>query len=102
MQTIHHDDLRRVIGGAGADMLGSLLGSAGPILNGVASIIAASKSGGGAAQQQAPDPSQAAAAQQQAAAAQAAPPGADAAAAAASPGFVPHHRSRVSVTVKSF
>ncbi|HET9988891.1 MAG TPA: hypothetical protein VFQ65_10225 [Kofleriaceae bacterium] len=90
-----------MIGGAGADMLGSLLGSAGPILNGVASIIAASKSGGA---QQGADPSQAAAAQQ-AAPQQAAPPGADAAAAAqqaASPGFVPHHRPRVSVTVKSF
>jgi len=103
MQTIHRDDLRSVIGGAGADMLGSLLGNAGPMLGGIAQIISACKSGGGAAQQSA-DPSQAAAAQQQAAAPQGPDPSQAAAAAqqAASPGFTPHHRSRVSVTVKSF
>ncbi|MEP6861498.1 MAG: hypothetical protein ABJE66_12795 [Deltaproteobacteria bacterium] len=101
MQTIHDDDLRSVIGGAGfMDMLGPLLQNAGPIMNGISGIISAAK-GGGAQPQAAADPSQAAAAQQ--AAAQPAPPGAEAAAAAAAPGFVPHrHRPRVSVSVSSF
>ena len=98
MQTIHDEDLRSVIGGAGfMDMLGPLLQNAGPIMNGISSIISAAKGGG--AQQAAPDPSQAAAAQQA--------PGPDPSAAvaqqAASPGMVPHHhRPRVSVSVSSF
>ena len=98
MQTIHDEDLRSVIGGAGfMDMLGPLLQNAGPIMNGISSIISAAKGGG--AQQQAPapapDPSQAAAPDPSAAAA--------AAQQTASPGFVPHHhRPRVSVSVSSF
>jgi len=99
MQTIHDDDLRSVIGGAGfMDMLGPLLQNAGPIMNGISSIISAAK-GGGAQQAAAPD-------QSQAAPQQAAPDASTAAAAtqqAASPGFVPHHhRPRVSVSVSSF
>lgn len=101
MQTIHDDDLRSVIGGAGfMDMLGPLLQNAGPIMNGISSIISAAK-GGGAQQAAAPDPSQAAAAQQ----APGPDPSAAAAAAqqAASPGFARHpHRPRVSVSVSSF
>ncbi|HEY6036725.1 MAG TPA: hypothetical protein VIV58_20750 [Kofleriaceae bacterium] len=100
MQTIHDDDLRSVIGGAGfMDMLGPLLQNAGPIMNGISSIISAAK-GGGAQQAAAPDPSQAAAQQ-----APGPDPSAAAAAAqqAASPGFSRHpHRSRVSVSVSSF
>lgn len=46
-------DLDRVRGGMGA-LLGSLLGNAGPILNGVASIIGAAKSGGGGGGSSAP------------------------------------------------
>ena len=60
MQTIHDDDLRSVIGGAGfMDMLGPLLQNAGPIMSGISSIISAAK-GGGAQQAAAPDQSQAA------------------------------------------
>jgi hypothetical protein len=44
MQPIERDDLSSVYGGFGA-LLGTLAQSAGPILNGVASIIGASKSG---------------------------------------------------------
>ena len=47
MQPIDNDSLARVTGGAGGAILGSLLQSAGPIMNGVASIIGAAKSGGG-------------------------------------------------------
>ncbi len=46
MKPIAPIDLDSVRGGFGA-LLGSLAQSAGPILNGVASIIGASKSGGG-------------------------------------------------------
>ena len=41
-EAIHHEQLTSVVGG-----LGALLSAAGPILNGVASIIGAAKSGGG-------------------------------------------------------
>ena len=49
MQPIDHDKLSRVTGGAGGAILGSLLQNAGPIMNGVASIIGAAKSGRGGA-----------------------------------------------------
>jgi len=58
LQPIHYEQLSSVVGGIGA-----LLSAAGPILNGVASIIGASKSGGGggaAAAPAAPPPSPAA------------------------------------------
>jgi len=48
MQPIDPAQLALVTGGAGGALLGGLLQSAGPILNGVASIIGAAKSGGGA------------------------------------------------------
>ena len=47
MQPIDNDSLKRVTGGAGGAILGSLLQHAGPIMNGVAGIIGAAKSGGG-------------------------------------------------------
>lgn len=46
-QVLDLDQLSRVTGGAGGAILGSLLQNAGPIMNGVASIIGAAKSGGG-------------------------------------------------------
>jgi hypothetical protein len=47
MQPIDPALLHDVVGGAGGAILGSLLQNAGPIMNGVASIIGAAKSGGG-------------------------------------------------------
>ncbi len=47
MQPIDPALLTHVTGGAGGAILGSLLQNAGPIMNGVASIIGAAKSGGG-------------------------------------------------------
>lgn len=47
MKPIDSIDLASVRGGLGGALLGTLAQSAGPILNGVASIIGASKSGGG-------------------------------------------------------
>lgn len=44
MQPIDNDSLKLVTGGAGGAILGSLLQNAGPIMNGVASIIGAAKS----------------------------------------------------------
>lgn len=67
MKPIAPIDLDSVRGGMGGALLGSLAQSAGPILNGVASIIGAAKSGGG---------SQAAAATQAAAAPIGPPPSA--------------------------
>lgn len=49
MKPIDSIDLASVRGGLGGALLGSLAQSAGPILNGVASIIGAAKSGGGSA-----------------------------------------------------
>ncbi len=49
MKPIDSLDLDSVRGGVGGALLGTLAQSAGPILNGVASIIGASKSGGSAA-----------------------------------------------------
>jgi len=49
MQPIDNDSLKLVTAGAGGAILGSLLQNAGPIMNGVASIIGAAKSGGGGA-----------------------------------------------------
>ena len=46
MQPIDNESLKHVTGGAGGAILGSLLQNAGPIMNGVASIIGAAKSGG--------------------------------------------------------
>jgi hypothetical protein len=67
MKPIDPIDLDSVRGGMGGALLGTLAQSAGPILNGVASIIGAAKSGGG---------SQAAAATQAAAAPMGPPPSA--------------------------
>ena len=80
MEPIDPTSLSNVRGGAG--ILGSLLGNAGPILNGVASIIGASKAGKGgaeAAPPQAPPP----------------PP----TPAAAAPGMIPTGDPNVSVSV---
>ena len=58
MQPIEIEQLTRVTGGAGGAILGSLLQNAGPIMNGVASIIGAAKSGrgGGGGEAAAPPP----------------------------------------------
>ena len=55
MQPIQYEQLSTVVGGFGA-----LLQAAGPILNGVASIIGAAKSGGAAAAPPSPPPTAAA------------------------------------------
>ncbi len=47
MKPIDPSQLAHVTGGAGGAILGSLLQSAGPIMNGVAGIIGAAKSGKG-------------------------------------------------------
>jgi hypothetical protein len=64
MQPIDRTQLAHVTGGAGGAILGSLLQNAGPIMNGVASIIGAAKGGGGGGAAAAPaaDPSAGAAA----------------------------------------
>ena len=54
MKPIDTLDLDSVRGGMGGALLGTLAQSAGPILNGVASIIGAAKGGGGGGGQAAP------------------------------------------------
>jgi len=68
MQTIDNEQLRHVIGGVGLEGLTGMMGAAGPMLGGIAQIIAACKSGKGGDQGQPqgdPQQAQAAAAAQQ-------------------------------------